>query len=135
MNNWGFGPAMTLAHTEQDFTTLPAMSFEENGTVETVFLTGWHIHAPSEHIVNGIRTKAEIHLVHVNPAGTARAVIAIRIAPGAAASAWFSQMPQPITYREFEINKTVETSMNPKGAIDEVGGLKEYWTYQGRCCT
>lgn len=129
MSNWGFGPAMTFAHTEGDVSTLPSFSFEENGIVETVHLTGWHIHAPSDHVVDGVRTKAEMHLVHVNAQGTARAVISIRIAPGVTASTWFGSMPAPISYREIE--KTVEGSMNPMQAIREVSSFAEYWTYQG----
>src|SRR4029450_5876680 len=32
-------------------------------------LVQWHLHAPSEHVVNGHRYDMEIHLVHQNDAG------------------------------------------------------------------
>lgn len=131
MINWGFGPAMTLAHAEGDFSTLPTMSFEENGVMENVHLIGWHIHAPSDHVVDGIRSKAEMHMVHVNSKGDPRMVVAIRIAPGVATSEWFASMPHPVHYRD-AANTTIEGSINPMQAIREVGNLKEYWTYQGK---
>jgi carbonic anhydrase len=129
MSNWGFGPALTYAHAEGNFTSLPSFSFEENGKDESVFLTGWHIHAPSDHTVDGVHSKAEMHLVHVETAGTPRAVLSIRIAPGNSASAWFSQMPPPISFRD--VNKTVEASMSPMMAVKEVANFSEFWTYQG----
>jgi carbonic anhydrase len=33
------------------------------------FLSQFHFHAPSEHMVNGVQFDAEMHLVHINPIG------------------------------------------------------------------
>lgn len=74
--NWGFGPSFTLADAES-VTANPSMTFDN----ETVFLTGWHIHAPADHTVDGVRSRAELHMVHVDAAGKERAVIAMRIDP------------------------------------------------------
>jgi carbonic anhydrase len=71
-SNWGYGPAMTFAHAEGDYTTLPSFTFEEDGKNETVYMTGWHIHAPADHSVQGDRSKAEMHFVHTDATGKAR---------------------------------------------------------------
>jgi hypothetical protein len=53
--NWGFGPAFDIDMVNDDPTTLPAMTFDD----QTVFLSGWHIHFPSEHLVDGVRSAGE----------------------------------------------------------------------------
>lgn len=56
--NWGYGPAMTFAHPEGNYTTLPSFTFEEEkGQNETVYMSGWHIHAPADHTVQGQRSR------------------------------------------------------------------------------
>lgn len=127
--NWDYGPAMTLAHEEGDFTTLPSITFEEQGVNETVYLTGWHIHSPGDHSVQGDRSKAEIHFVHVTAEGNARAVLAIRIDPGNADSPFFSQLPPYISYRE--PGRTVSADVVLNLALSEVNFLNEFWTYRG----
>ena len=130
-NNWGFGPAYTIDHEEgADFSTLPALSFDN----QTVFLTGWHIHFPSEHLVDGVRSRAEMHLVHTNAAGDAAAVVGVRIEPSTTtSSAFFDQLPTLIHF-----NDTAETAgvhMDHMLAIEEVGQVQEYWTYAGSLTT
>lgn len=60
---------------------------------ETVWLKGWHVHAPADHSVQGDRSKAELHLVHTDAEGDEKAVVAMRIDPGNAESAFFAQFP------------------------------------------
>ena len=57
--NWGYGPAFTFYHPEEDYSGLPSMEMDN----ETLYLTGWHIHAPADHTVGGDRSKAELHYV------------------------------------------------------------------------
>lgn len=61
--NWGYGPAFTFYHPEGDYSGLPSMTFDD----ETVYCTGWHIHAPADHSVQSDRSKAELHLVQYVP--------------------------------------------------------------------
>ena len=116
--NWGYGPAFSL--TKAPCTTgstaadcpvdlnAPHFTFDENGIDETVYLVSWHVHTPADHSVQGDRSKAELHLVHVDKNGRERAVLAIRIDPGVSSySSFFAQ------------------------ALREVGDFKEMWTYRG----
>jgi len=127
--NWGYGPAMTFEHEEGNYTSLPAFTFEDNGKNETVYMSGWHIHAPGDHTVQGARSKAEMHFVHVTPQGNPRAVLAFRIDPGNAPSSFFAALPEMISYRD--LNTTVETYNNPMHAVNEVNKFSEFWTYRG----
>jgi len=127
--NWGYGPAMSLAHEAGVYTTLPSFTFEENGTNETVYMTGWHIHSPADHSVAGDRSKAEMHFVHTDSAGKPRAVLAFRIDPGNSDSPFFTGLPDYYSFREVEKNTT--TSMSPKAAMEEVNWFSEFWTYKG----
>lgn len=132
-HNWGYGPAFTLAHEEGNYTTLPSFTFEEEpGTVERVFMTGWHVHAPADHSVGGDRSKAELHFVHVNGDGQARAVLAFRIDPGNSDSPFFSSLPPYISFRE-PVGTNVTTTLNLNTALNEVLQFREFWTYRGAC--
>lgn len=42
---------MTFSHPEGDWSSLPALSFSDSGVNETVYMSGWHIHAPADHTV------------------------------------------------------------------------------------
>ncbi|KAF3053147.1 hypothetical protein E8E11_010857 [Didymella keratinophila] len=84
-----FDPAFTLYHPKGDFSALPKLKFDE----EEVFLFGWHIHSPADHTVDGYRSKSEMHVVHANAEGKPRAVVAIRIDPGKAPSAFLTSFP------------------------------------------
>lgn len=127
--NWGYGPAMSLAHESGVYTTLPSFTFEDNGANETVYMTGWHIHSPADHSVAGDRSKAEMHFVHVDSTGKPRAVLAFRIDPGNSDSEFFTALPDYFSFREVE--KNVTTTMDPALAMNEVNWFSEFWTYKG----
>jgi len=127
--NWGYGPAMTFAHEPQNYTTLPSFTFSENGRNETVYMSGWHIHSPADHSVQGDRSKSEMHFVHVNATGSARAVLAFRIDPGNGRSEFFHQLPEMISFRN--TSTRVNATINPVLALDEVNHVNEFWTYKG----
>lgn len=123
--NWGYGPAFTLDHAEDDYTTLPAMNFDN----ETLYLRGWHLHAPADHSVAGDRSKSELHLVHVNEEGEEAAVIAIRLDPGSSDSPFFSQLPLIIGFND--TTQVMGVEINPRLALQEVSMFNEFWTYEG----
>lgn len=160
--NWGYGPAFELARasctegsTAEDCPVdfdAPNFTFEDNGVNETVYLVSWHIHTPADHSVQNDRSKAELHLVHVDETGSERAVLAIRVDPGILSySNFFGQAP-------FASSNGTEESMEPNGtsnsteirfpnfnnldihlngtstpadALAEAGGFREMWTYRG----
>ncbi|KAK5712025.1 hypothetical protein LTR15_012093 [Elasticomyces elasticus] len=127
--NWGFGPAMALSHPEDDWTTLPSMTFDEDGVNETVYLASWHIHAPADHTVAADRSKAEMHFVHVDADGHERVVLAFRVDPGNAPSTFFSNVPEYTTF-----NDTTQRSIdgiNVNQALNEVQMFNDFWTYRG----
>lgn len=130
--NWGFGPAYTLHHEGEDFSTLPAMKFDD----QTLFLSGWHIHLPSEHLVDGVRSRAELHMVHVDAAGEAKSVVGIRIDPSQdpnVKSAFMDSLPELIHFNDTAEMEGVMTY--PMAQIEEVSSVKEYWTYRGSLTT
>ncbi|KAI4247188.1 MAG: hypothetical protein L6R40_001531 [Gallowayella cf. fulva] len=92
--NWGYGPAFTLDHRADDYTGLPSVKWDN----ETAYLKGWHIHAPADHSVGGDRSKAEMHLVHVNTEGHEVAVLAIRLDPGTSSAPFFAQLPEMVPF-------------------------------------
>lgn len=57
--NWGYGPAFTFYHGEGDYSGLPTIEVDN----QTLYMKGWHIHAPSDHVVDSKRSRAELHLV------------------------------------------------------------------------
>ncbi|KIW98395.1 uncharacterized protein Z519_00055 [Cladophialophora bantiana CBS 173.52] len=127
--NWEFAPAWTPHHPEGVVTALPSMKFDD----QEVYMIGWHIHAPSEHLIAGKRSRAEIHLVHVTEEEHEAAVIGIRVAVGDRESAFFKQLGPMIHY-----NDTAQLEglpVNMRLAIDEVGGVEEFWTYKGSLTT
>jgi carbonic anhydrase len=123
--NWGYGPAFTVAHEEGVWTNNPAISYDN----ETVYLAGWHIHAPADHSVGGDRSKAEMHFVHVDAEGNNKAVLAFRLDPGNRDNAFFSQLPETIGFDK--TNVTTQTELNHNLALDSVLQFNEFWTYQG----
>ncbi|KPI37723.1 Alpha carbonic anhydrase 3 [Cyphellophora attinorum] len=131
--NWGFGPAFDIDMVNEDPTTLPAMTFDD----QTVFLSGWHIHFPSEHLVDGVRSAAEMHFVHVNAAGEPASVVGIRIEPSVTAhSAFFAQVPAAIPApANPPVEGTPGVPMDHLLAIHEVGMVQQYWTYKGSLTT
>jgi len=95
----------------------------------TVYLRGWHIHAPADHSVQQDRSKAELHFVHCDEFGHDKAVVAMRIDPGNAPSPFFSQLPPMIGFNELDVEET--TMMDPGLALASVGWFNEFWTYRG----
>ncbi|KAK5080734.1 hypothetical protein LTR05_008439 [Lithohypha guttulata] len=133
--NWNHGVAFNFYHPEGDFSGLPSMEIQGQGrATERVFLTGWHMHTPSEHMVDGVRTHAEMHFVHVNTNGTARAVIGVLIQAGTFDSPFFAQLPKPLIY--FSNDSTVQNiEIDPYLAIREVKDYAKFWTYKGSYTT
>jgi carbonic anhydrase len=122
--NWGYGPAFTLAHNG-DWTSHPSFTYDN----ETVYLKGWHIHSPADHSVGGDRSKAELHLVHVDAEGHEAAVMAIRLDPGNFDSPFFLQLPKMIGFNSMG---TIEpATLNLELALQAVQHFNEFWTYQG----
>ncbi|KAH7390009.1 carbonic anhydrase [Pyrenochaeta sp. MPI-SDFR-AT-0127] len=122
--NWGFGPAFTVEHNG-DWTTHPSFTYDN----ATVYLKGWHIHAPGDHSVGGARSKAELHLVHVDAAGHEAAVMGIRIDPGNFNHTFFEQLPPMIGFNDAGVE--VPTTMDFTSALESVLHFHEFWTYQG----
>jgi len=164
--NWGYGPAFALAKTACTTgstatdcpvdTNAPQFTFEDNGVNETVYLVSWHVHSPGDHSVQSDRSKAELHLVHVDKNGLERAVLAIRVDPGFSSySAFFAEAPFassngtataleaasnssatiPTIDNPFPSFKEKDIRLNgtstPMQALKEVGDFKEMWTYRG----
>lgn len=97
---------------------------------ETVYLRGWHIHAPADHTVQGDRSKAELHFVHADASGHDRAVLAFRLDPGNAASDFFAQLPDPLIGFD-ELDKEESVVLDISAALRGVLNFNEFWTYQG----
>ena len=163
--NWGYGPAFQLAKAECTSGSqaidcpvnldAPNFTFDDNGINETVYLVSWHVHTPADHSVQNDRSKAELHLVHVDRNGSERAVLAIRVDPGILSySNFFSQAPflssndtatrngvaqaqdttLPVESRFPNFNN-LDVRMNgtstPAEALREAGDFREMWTYRG----
>ncbi|KAH7323927.1 alpha carbonic anhydrase [Rhexocercosporidium sp. MPI-PUGE-AT-0058] len=130
--NWGYGPSFSLNKTNGvDYSANPSFKFDG----ETVYLLSWHTHAPSEHLIGGSRTRAELHLVHGDASGTPRGVIGLRINPCANKSSNFlaqfiSQIPGHASSTRTPID-----SLDMSLALSEVGNLKFFWTYKGSLTT
>lgn len=122
--NWGYGPSFTVAH-DGDWTKHPSVTYDN----ETVYLKGWHIHAPADHSVGGDRSKAELHMVHVDITGHEKAVMAIRLNPGNSNSTFFEQLPQMIGFDQLGIQQSTSVDFTP--ALESVLHFNEFWTYQG----
>ncbi|WQF80885.1 Putative alpha carbonic anhydrase domain, carbonic anhydrase, alpha-class [Colletotrichum destructivum] len=123
--NWNFGPAFTVSHPDGVWTENPSASFDNT----TVYLKGWHIHSPADHSVNGDRSKAELHLVHVDEEGHEKAVMAIRLDPGNSNNTFFDQLPPMIGFNQTGSQEEIE--INIQLALDSVLRFNEFWTYQG----
>jgi len=166
--NWGYGPAFELAKARctEGSTAVdcpvnfdaPNFTFDDNGINETVYLVSWHVHTPADHSVQNDRSKAELHLVHVDRNGSERAVLAIRVDPGILSySNFFGQAPflssnataTDMAEAEAQQNSTstlspgarfpnynnLDVRMNgtstPAAALQEAGDFREMWTYRG----
>ncbi|KAL2278418.1 hypothetical protein FJTKL_14513 [Diaporthe vaccinii] len=123
--NWGYGPAFTVQHTEGVYTDNPSLTYDN----ETVYLTGWHIHTPADHSVNNYRTRAELHLVHVDAEGHEKAVLAIMLDPGNTNDAFVSQFPSPLI--RFNDTATMEVTLSLTEGLSSVERFNEFWSYEG----
>ncbi|KAH0399555.1 carbonic anhydrase, partial [Aureobasidium melanogenum] len=123
--NWGYGPAFSLSRN--DLTSNPSFTYDN----ETVYLIGWHIHAPADHSVGGDPEKAEMHFVHADAEGHEKAVLAFRLDPGNSKASFFSQLPPMIGFNETGIEHQQEVSMDLDLALSSVLHFNEFWTYQG----
>ncbi|KAL8876977.1 MAG: hypothetical protein Q9198_004919 [Flavoplaca austrocitrina] len=143
--NWSYGPSFTLGHPADDYTGLPSMKWDN----VTSYLKGWHIHAPADHSVGGDRSKAEMHLVHVDAKGHEIAVLAIRLDPGTAPLPFLTQLPPMIPFipgidrrpstdvapgqpaRTVRPEVVEDVEMNMSLALNSVYTVSEFWTYKG----
>ncbi|OLN86838.1 Alpha carbonic anhydrase 4-like protein 1 [Colletotrichum chlorophyti] len=123
--NWNYGPAFTPTHEEGVWTKNPSFTYDDT----TLYLKGWHIHSPADHTVNGQRSKAELHLVHVDDKGLEKSVLAIRLEPGNANNTFFDQLPRMIGFNEPGVQQQIEIDHLP--ALNSVLLFNEFWTYQG----
>lgn len=95
----------------------------------TLYLRGWHLHAPADHSVAGDRSKSELHMVHVNEEGEEAAVLAIRLDPGQTNSLFLAQLPPMIGFND--TTQVMGVEINPRLALEAVNLFEEFWTYQG----
>jgi carbonic anhydrase len=129
LTNWGYGPSWAIDPSQN---TSASLSFETAAKgPETVYLAGWHTHTPSEHTVDGVRSRAELHFVHATAEGKPRAVVGFRIRTGNSneGSKFVEQLPEMLGFNSTEKVENVALDLNL--AIEEVGGLQEFWTYDG----
>lgn len=124
-SNWGYGPTYNLSHPVGDYTTLPMLQWDN----ETSYLKGWHIHTPADHTVGGDRSKAELHMVHVNAEGHETAVVAIRLDPGSHETPFFSQLPAMVPFQDIKPVKDVK--MNMDLILASAGHFRDFWFYRG----
>jgi carbonic anhydrase len=104
---------------------------------QEVFNKGWHIHSPSDHLINGKRSRAEIHMVHVTAEDEEAAVIGLRLSVAPAGSGIESQFIKQLGPM-IHFNDTAQIEglpVNFRLAIEEVGGVQEFWTYKGSLTT
>jgi carbonic anhydrase len=126
LTNWGYGPDFELS-TTRNSSSRPSIRFQESedSEPETVYLASFHTHAPSEHIIDGQRTQAELHLVHTTQDGTPRSVVGYQIAPSDdPVPNMFQEMPKPLP----QDDESEELSISLNG----VGTEGRFWTYQGQ---
>lgn len=128
-SNWAFGPTFNLYYNKTNMTSLPSMTFDN----ETVYLLGWHTHAPAEHVIDGVRSRSELHLVHGTADGKYRAVVAIRLDPGSSVSPFFASLPPLVGFNSTSVIADAKLNMNL--ALSEVDYLDHFWTYQGSLTT
>ncbi|KAK2624453.1 hypothetical protein QTJ16_006403 [Diplocarpon rosae] len=137
--NWGYGPSFTNPFS----TNGPAMKYDD----KTLYLKGLHVHSPADHPIENERAKAELHLVHADASGAEKGVIAIRVDPGNAESAFFAQLlsgNQPgsnsssgyttsstSAVPKFDSQEKMSITLNVLQAIKEVNMFSDFWTYQG----
>ncbi|KAL2062647.1 hypothetical protein VTL71DRAFT_5719 [Oculimacula yallundae] len=129
--NWGFGPAFSLNKTNgEDYSGNPSFTYGN----QTVYLLSFHTHAPSEHLIGGQRTRAELHLVHGDAAGTPKGVVGIRVNPSAKSSKFIEQVISKTPGHE-SLTRAPMDGIDMSLALAEAGGVKKFWTYKGSLTT
>ncbi|KXT02153.1 hypothetical protein AC578_5970 [Pseudocercospora eumusae] len=134
LSNNGHGLLFEIDVPEDDHTKLPKLSFDE----ETVYLQSWHTHAPAEHIVAGDRSTAELHFVHVDADGNAKAVVGFRLDPSYTqrdAHSKFFQQLGPFPNPGEEGHEIEIEDFQPNLALAEVSDFRRFWTYGGSLTT
>jgi carbonic anhydrase len=94
------------------------------------------MHFPSEHLVDDVRAKGEMHMVHVDAEGNAASVVGLMVDVAADPeyiSPFFDSLPDLIGFNDTSVVEGATT--DPMQAIREVGNLKGYWTYKGSLTT
>jgi len=108
----------------------PGSSIELDGV--TYELVQFHVHAPSEHLVDGEEAAAELHLVHQAADGTL-AVVGVLVAEGAASTSitpYLDAIPEDVD--------TGTSAGTSAGTVDAAGLLPESplsWRYDGSLTT
>ncbi|CAG8956245.1 hypothetical protein HYFRA_00003625 [Hymenoscyphus fraxineus] len=125
--NWEHGPSFTADTNATSLTQGASVTFDN----QTVYFQGWHIHAPADHSVQGVRSKAELHLVHANAYNKTSAVVAILIDPGNVESAFASQFLKAPCPSFNSTDSVPVPNMDLSLAIQEAGNFTEFWTYDG----
>ncbi|CZT53071.1 related to carbonic anhydrase precursor [Rhynchosporium secalis] len=129
--NWGFGPSFSLNKTNGvDYSANPSFTYDN----QTVYMLSWHTHAPSEHLVGGRRTRAELHLVHGDAKGNPKGVVGLRINPSTISSPFIEQFVSKIPGHDSSDRRKL-VGLDMSLAIKEVGGLEKFWTYKGSLTT
>lgn len=127
LSNWGYGASFDLA--EKIITARPSVTYQGN---TKIFLDSWHIHAPSEHTIDGYRARAELHIVHTDANGIEAGVFALLIDPGLSSSAFVSQFIDDVQASPGTDTINLQTTkLNMSLLFEEVGGFREFWTYVG----
>ncbi|KAJ8066455.1 hypothetical protein OCU04_005515 [Sclerotinia nivalis] len=129
--NWGYGAAFSLTANTTNLSGNPSMTFDN----ETVYLKGWHIHAPADHTIDSTRPKAELHFVHATASGKERAVVALMIDPvpygTTGNSTFFNSFPLASIPPFSDQTTRIPLTMNLNQALTEIDNAKTFWTYEG----
>lgn len=127
--NWGYGPSFTLLTNPANRKEGPSVSFDD----KTVYLSGWHIHTPAEHIINGRRPRAEVHFVHVDEHSQPKAVLGMTIDAGCEDNDFIAKLPAMIGVKQR--SKVEQTALDLNDAIKSVSSFGDFWTYRGSLTT
>lgn len=121
------GPAFKIADTDDgDHTGNPSITFDD----EKAYLSGWHIHTPGEHSIDGKSSRAEMHFVYTDGRGEYKAVVGFLLEAGDENSTFVSQFPDPLTGFNDTTTRTA-ASINLSLAMEEANNFRSFWTYEG----
>lgn len=121
------GPAFTMAEKDDgNHTGNPSISFDG----EIAYLSGWHIHTPGEHSIDGVNSRAEMHFVYTNGQHEYKAVVGFLLDAGIENSTFVGQFPHPLT-RFNDTTTRTRATINLSFAFDEANNFRNFWTYVG----